>query len=162
VKKLVQLSFPPLVGLALLSGDVFASAATVSGTHCRPVLGSTYAYDTSGFQNTATSGSSTVTVSCTIPMDTTALGSTVTFRMQVIDNTSSGGFSCVPYVYSQSGSLLASGPVRTTSNAFVGSLWIGSFGNWQASVPGNVNTNVYTIQCTVPGQGSLIVTQHVH
>jgi hypothetical protein len=149
-----------LLGLALLSGDVFASAATVSGTHCKPLAGTTYAYDNTGIRNTGTPGSNTIVVSCPIPMDSAALGPTVSFRMRVLDNSTSTGFSCVPYVYSQSGSLLSSGATKTTGTSQTGAVTLGG-SDWTATVSGNVNTNVYFIQCTMPGNSSIIYTQRV-
>jgi hypothetical protein len=160
VKKLKQLSLLPLLGVAAVSGDVFASAATASGTHCKPLTGTTYAYDNTGIRNTGTPGSSTIVVSCPIPMDTTALGSTVSFRMRVFDNSFSTGFSCVPYVYSQSGSLIGSGATKTTGTSQTGAVTLGG-SDWTATVSGNVNTNVYMIQCTMPGNSSIIYTQRV-
>ncbi len=159
MKDLMKFSFLPLLGLALLSGDVLASASTVSGTLCKPLAGTTFAYDNTGIRNTG-SGASTIVVSCPITMDSTALGSTVSFRMRVLDNTGSAGFSCVPYVYSQSGSLLASGATKTTTNGQVGAVTLGG-SDWTTGVAGNVNTNIYTIQCTMPGNNSIIYTQRV-
>ena len=159
MKNLIKLSALPLLGLALLSGDVFASAATVSGTHCKILAGTTYAYDNTGIKNTG-SGANTIVVSCPIPMDSTSLGSPVSFRMRVLDNTINGGFSCVPYVYSQSGSTLSSGATKTTTNAQTGAVTLGG-SDWTATVTGNVNTNIYTIQCTMPGNNSIIYTQRV-
>jgi hypothetical protein len=156
----MQVSSLPLLALALLPGDVLASAATVSGTHCKPLSGSTYAYDNTGIRNTGTPGSSTIVVSCPIPMDPTALGSTVSFRMRVLDNSTSTGFSCVPYVYSQSGSLVASGATKTTGTSQTGGVTLGG-SDWTATVSGNVATNVYMIQCTMPGNSSIIYTQRV-
>src|SRR5262245_21395653 len=156
----MQLSFLPLFALALLSGDVFASAATVSGTLCKPLSGTTFAYDNTGIRNTAIPSSNTITVSCPIPMDGTALGSTVSFRMRVLDNSTSTGFSCIPYVYNQSGSLVSAGATKTTGTLQTGTVTLGG-SDWTATVSGNVATNIYTIQCTMPGNNSIIHTQRV-
>jgi hypothetical protein len=160
MNKLKQLSLLPLLGLGLLSGDVFASASTASGTHCKPLSGTNYAFDNTGIRNTGTPGNNTIVVACPIPVDTTALGSTVSFRMRVFDNSTSTGFSCTPYVYNQSGSAVASGATKTTGTSQTGSLTLGG-ADWTASVPGNVNTNVYVIQCTMPGNSSIIYNQRV-
>jgi hypothetical protein len=160
VKQLLQLSSLPLLGLALLSGDVHASAATVSGTHCKPLTGATHAYDNTGIRNTGTPGSNTIVVSCPIPMDPTSLGSPVSFRMRVFDNSSSTGFSCVPYVYNQSGAVVASGATKTTGTTQTGNITLGG-SDWTATVTGNVATNVYVIQCTMPGNSSIIYTARV-
>lgn len=162
MKQLEQVALLPLLGIALVTSDVFASAATVSGTHCRLVYGSpnsTYAYMRDGIRNTG-AATSPITVACTIPMDKFALGSTVSFRMRVKDNTASAGFSCVPYVYNQSGSVIASGATKTTTNAQTGNLTLGG-SDWTVAVSGNVNTNVYVIQCSMPGNTSIIYDQRV-
>lgn len=162
MKKLEQLLLMPLLGIALMPGDVFASAATASGTHCKLVYGSpnsTYAYQRDGIHNTG-AGASPITVACTIPMDGTTLGSTVSFRMKVKDNTTSAGFSCVPYVYDQNGTLIGSGATLTTSASQTGNVTLGGTG-WTVSVPGNVNSNIYVIQCSMPGNASIIYNQRV-
>jgi hypothetical protein len=160
VKNLIRASYLLVLALGCLSGDVFASAATVSGTHCKPLSGSTYAFDNTGIRNTGTPGSSTIVVACPIPMDPTALGSTVSFRMRVFDNSFSTGFSCVPYVYSQSGSLVSSGTTKTTGTSQTGAVTLGG-SDWTVTVAGNVSTNTYVIQCTMPGNSSIVYTQRV-
>jgi hypothetical protein len=162
MKNLAQLVLLPLLGIALLPGDVFGSPATASGTHCKLVYGSpnsTYAYQRDGIHNTGPSASP-ITVACTIPMDSTKLGSTVSFRMKVKDNSTSAGFSCVPYVYDQNGNLIGSGATMTTSASQTGNVTLGGT-NWTVSVPGNVNSNVYVIQCSMPGNTSIIYNQRV-
>lgn len=160
MKKLEQLA---LLGAALVSGDVLASATTASGTYCKLAYGSpnsTYAYMRDGIRNTGP-GTSPITVACTIPMDNTALGSTVSFRMRVNDNAAAAGFSCVPYVYDQNGSVLSSGSPKTTTAAYVGTTTLGGGTTWQVPVVNNVSSNVYVIQCSMPGNNSIIYTQGV-
>lgn len=150
MKKAIQRSLLAAFGVALLSGGVGASTTIASGALCRPLSGSSYAYVNAGI-GILNTGSSSIHVSCTIPMDNTALGSTVNFTMYVKDNSSSN-FSCAPYVYNQDGSLLASGAAMTTTGTGNKTL------TGSATVAGNVNTNVYAIQCTVPGSSSQIFT----
>jgi len=163
MKKLEQLALLSLLGVALLSGDVLASSATASGTHCKLVYGSpntTYAIMRDGIRNTG-SGGNPITVACTIPMDNTALASTVSYRMRVKDNTTAAGFSCVPYVYNQAGAVIASGSSRTTTASQTGNITLGGT-TWTVSVPGmQTNTNVYVIQCSMPGNTSIIYNARV-
>lgn len=153
MKKLLQLSVPPALLLAFLSGDVHAGAATASGLFCRPLGDGPFNLEYRNFAF-ANLGSSSITVTCTIPMDSSALGTTVTFRMRVEDKSTSAGFSCVPYVVTEVAGQIGGSPARTTTAAQTG--WFTLASSWTVSVPGNVNTNMYAIQCVVPGNGSTI------
>jgi hypothetical protein len=147
----------PALVFALLSGDLNASPVTALGSHCRAVPGSVVQYLAYGIANLNTT---TSTVVCPIPMDSSALGSTVTFRMRVTDLSTTAGFSCTPYVFSQDGNLAGVGAARTTGTSETGAITLAVQNNvnWTASVPGNVNTNMYSIRCTMPGNGSTIRT----
>jgi hypothetical protein len=168
VKKLAHslllptLGFAVVSGFSLLSDDASANPLTASGAHCKPLASGTYSYtDPAASGNTigiTKTGSSSGTVSCLIPMDATALGSTVTFKLRVLDNSTTQGFTCTPYVVNQNGVIIASGATRTTTAAATGTLTIGAAVAWTASVPGNVNTNLYAIQCAIPGNNSRIYT----
>lgn len=152
MERLAKLSFVPALLFVALSGDAFASPTTASANHCRPVTSGTYTYGTVGIANL---GTNNMTVACPIPMDATALGSTVSFRMRVTDNSTVGGFSCTPYVFTQDGSQLAAGAAKTTTGPQTGGV---TFSSWTVSVPGNVNTNMYSIRCSIPGNFSVINT----
>jgi hypothetical protein len=154
VNKLIQRSLLAGFGIALLSGAGFASTTIAPGTLCRPLTGGSYSYPSPGV-GIVNSGSSNLFVSCTVPMDNVALPNTVNFTMYVKDNSTSD-FSCVPYVYDQNGSLLASGVAMTTTGTGAKTL------TGTATVAANVNTNVYTIQCSMPGSGSQIYTQKAY
>lgn len=149
-----QLSFLPALGLALFAADVNAGAATASGTLCRPLGLSVLAYGTVGAQNI--NGGP---VSCAVPMDDVALGSSVNFRVQVYDNSFTEGFSCVPSVVSESGATIKTAAAKTTPANQVGSFTLTGTvqAPWPGSVSGNVNTNMYAMQCYVP-PGSVIYT----
>lgn len=165
MKKRTYLSFLPALGFALISGvsllsdDAGASPLTASGNHCKILFSGSYAYgNPSTVIGIANTGSSNGTVSCLIPMDATALGSTVTFKLRVLDNSTTLGFTCTPYVVNQDGTIIASGATRSTTAAATGTLTIGAATPWTASVSGNVNTNLYAIQCAIPGSTSRIYT----
>jgi hypothetical protein len=157
VKTLVQASLLSAVGLVLLSGDVQAGAVTASALLCRPLTNpSGFVYGTNGIANVS---SNVELVTCIIPMDNQVLGSTVAFQMRVFDNSSTQGFSCAPTIINEVGNGTGGtdAGARTTTEAFTGTSTLGVFGNWTATVSGsNVNTNVYAIQCSMPGNFSVI------
>jgi hypothetical protein len=138
------------LGIALLSGALFASNTIASGTLCRPLSASSYAYPNAGI-GIINTGSSNIFVSCSIPMDNVALTNKVNFTMYVKDNSSSD-FSCIPYIYDQDGNLLVSGAAMTATGTGAKTL------TGTATVAANVNSNVYTIQCSMPGGSSQIYT----
>jgi hypothetical protein len=138
------------LGVALLSGGVFASTTITSAAICRPLAGSTYAFVNAGI-GILNTGSSDIYVSCTVPMDNTALGNPVNFTVYAKDNSASD-FSCIGYVYDQNGGLVATGTTMSATGTGAKTL------TGTASVVGNVNTNVYAIQCALPGSNSQIYT----
>jgi hypothetical protein len=156
VKTLLQTSILSALGFALLSGDVHAGAVTASAMFCRPhVTATNFVYGTMGFANV---GSSAESVSCIIPMDNQVLGSSVAFQLRVFDNSTTEGFSCTPAIVNEIGNGTGgTTSSRSTTAAFTGASTLGSFGNWTATVSGsNVNTNVYAINCMMPGNFSII------
>jgi hypothetical protein len=158
VKALVQTSLLSALGFALLSGDAQAGAVTASALLCRPLTNvSGFVYGTNGIANAS---STAQVVTCIIPMDNQVLGSTVTFQLRVYDNSTTEGFSCTPSIVTEVGNGAGGtgATPRTTTNAFTGSASLGASGAaWTATVSGsNVNTNVYAIQCSMPGNFSVI------
>jgi len=151
----------PGLGIALLcSGDVLAVGATANGNLCAPLLG-TFQYATVGIA----SGADGNIASCPVPLDDQALPSSpavVNFRTRVYDNSASGGFSCTAYVHNRDGAMITSAGPFTTSAAFIGGATFGTPGGaaWTATVAGNVNTNLYTIVCTMPGNYSVLYSQN--
>lgn len=150
MKKLIQRALLAGFGVMLMSGAGLASTTITSAAICRPLAGSTYAYVNAGI-GVINTGSSDIYMSCTVPMDSTALGSTVNFTVYAQDNSASN-FSCIGYVYNQDGSLLSTGTTMSATGTGAKTL------TGTASVPGNVNTNVYAIQCAIPGSNSQIFT----
>ena len=156
MKKLWQLSMLAALGVASLSGDVKAGAATAAGALCRPLTSGSYIAGTVSFTNTGSTG---ITVSCPIPMDNVALGSTVTFRVSANDASTTDGFTCIPYVHNENGTAIDDAGPRTSAFSLTGLITLGGTGSgWTANVPGNVNTNMYAVQCYVPGNFSSINT----
>jgi hypothetical protein len=151
-----QLSLLPALGIALLSADVNAGASTASGTLCRPAVGTSVAYGTVGVQNV---GGIMGNVSCAVPMDDVALGSSVNFRVSVYDNSSTDSVSCAPYVVNEQGTTVATAAAKVTGVGATGAFTLtGTLGApWPGAVAGNVNTNMYAIQCQLP-PGSVIYT----
>jgi hypothetical protein len=162
MKKIWQLvSLVPALGFAVFcSGDVLAAGATANGNLCAPLAGS-FQYATVG----VASGSDGSVTACAVPLDDQALPSSpsaVNFRAKVFDNSTTAGFSCIAYVHDRDGGLITSVGPRTTSVAGTGSTTFGTPGGlaWTATVAGNVNTNLYTIQCTMPGNYSVLYSQN--
>ncbi len=157
MKTLLQTSVLSALGFALLAGDVRAGAVTASANLCRPLTNpQVFVYGTMGFAN---AGSNIEQISCIIPMDNQVLGSTVAFQRRVFDNSDTQGFSCAPAIISEVGNGTggSSSGARTTTDVFVGASTLGQFGGWTATVSGsNVNTNVYAITCSMPGNFSTI------
>jgi hypothetical protein len=158
VQALFQTSLLSALGLALLSGDVQAGAVTASGLLCRPLTNvNQFVYGTNGIANV---GSTVEQVTCIIPMDNQVLGTTVTFQMRVFDNSSTHGFSCTPSIVTEVGNNAPGTPAtpRTTAASLTGAVTLGgSGGAWSATLSGsNVNTNVYAISCSMPGNFSVI------
>ncbi len=157
MKTSVQTSLLSALGLVLLCGDVQAGAVTASALLCRPLTNvSGFVYGTNGIANAA---STAQVVTCIIPMDNQVLGSTVAFQMRVFDNSATEGFSCVPSIVNEVGNGAGGtgATERTTTAEFTGSSTLGAFGTWTATTAGaNVNTNVYAIQCSMPGNFSVI------
>lgn len=154
-----QLSILPALGLALLSSDVNASASTASGTLCRLLAvtsGVGIAYGTVGAQNSG-SGPNLATFSCPVPMDDVALGSSVNFRVRVYNNSSTDVTSCTPFVNTENGGTAKTAAAKSTPAGSIGTFTLTGtgFSPWPGSVPGNVNTNMYAVQCTLP-PGSVV------
>ena len=162
MKVLTQLmALVPALGFAFFcSGDVLAVGATGNGNLCVPLLGS-FQYTTVGIA----SGADDNVAACPVPLDDQALPSSpssVNFRVRVYDNSTSAGFSCTAYVHDRDGNPITSVGPRTTSVSGTGGSTLGSPGGtaWTATVTGNVNSNLYTIQCTMPGNYSVLYSQH--
>lgn len=155
MKKLLQLSLFAALGIASLSSDVQAGSATAGGALCKPLSTGSYIAGTVEFLNT---GSSSMVVSCPVPMDSVKLGSTVIFRLRGKDLSSSAGFSCTAYVNNQNGSIVASVGPLSTDVAGTGTFTLGPGQGWSVSNLTNVDTNMYVIQCEVPGNFSTIYT----
>ena len=157
MKTLLQLSVLPALGFVLLSGDVHA--VTASAAFCKPIIpSSSFVYSAMGFANLSAANPNVgpPPITCLIPMDDAALGSNVSFQMRVYDNSVEEGFSCQAVVANEIGASVvasSSGGQTSTTEAFQGSATF----SWSVTVSGtNVNTNMYAITCSMPGNFSVI------
>jgi len=155
VRKLLQSFLLAALGIAWHSSDVKAGNATAGGALCKPLTAGSYIAGTVEFLNT---GSAPMTVSCPVPMDSVKLGSTVAFRLRGRFLSSSTGFSCTAYVNNQNGSIVAGVGPLSTDGPGTGTFTLGPGQGWSVNIPSNVDTNMYVVQCEVPGNFSTIYT----
>ena len=132
------------LGLGSIPSDVWAGA-TAPGNGCTVLLGGTPNYGTTGLANNT---GSTLVVSCPIPMDH-ALGNTVTFRVYINDRSATEVLSCAGYVHDLNGGQLGSAtPNMVCSNSQTECSELVSA---STTVPSQSSSNVYSVQCTIPG-----------
>lgn len=152
MKKLAYALLLSASGLVAASSDVWAGA-TANGNQCVPLTGTSgVSFGSNGIQN---NNSTTISVSCPVEIDH-LLGATVTFRVSGFDNSSTQNFSCTGIANNQDASTVGTSAPMTA---------LGTGAKVLTSSPTTVSpqsaSNIYFVNCTMPGGGSVINTVRV-
>lgn len=132
------------LGLGLTTSDVQAGA-TAPGLLCEVASGSAF------WGTTGVASSTSATLSCAIPMDH-QLGTTVTFRSIMQDQSTSGSVVCTGYVHNQDGTQLAASGNMSTSSCTSACLLSREA---TVTVSPQSSTYVYSVRCTLPSTSNI-------